>query len=102
MNLVQILLPLAGNDGKRFPGKRFAAVREELMARFGGLTTYLQSPASGLWRSEDGETLHDRFVVYEVMVERLDRAWWSTYRRELERRFRQDALVIRAHVIILL
>ena len=30
------------------------------------------------------------------MVESLDPAWWSGYRRELERRFEQDELVVRA------
>jgi hypothetical protein len=35
-------------------------------------------------------------VVIEVMVESLDRAWWTTYRRTLAGRFRQVELVIRA------
>jgi hypothetical protein len=35
-------------------------------------------------------------VVLEVMTETLDRAWWSDYRRELERLFRQDHMVVRA------
>jgi len=30
------------------------------------------------------------------MVERLDRAWWSDYRSELEKTFRQDEIVVRA------
>jgi hypothetical protein len=35
-------------------------------------------------------------VVVEVMTDHLDRAWWDAYRRELEARFRQDELVVRA------
>ena len=36
------------------------------------------------------------------MVEDLDEDWWSSYRRELERRFSQETLVIRAQEIRLL
>jgi hypothetical protein len=35
-------------------------------------------------------------VVYEVMVESLDAAWWADYRQALQRRFEQDELVVRA------
>ena len=40
--------------------------------------------------------MRDELVLYEVMVESLDRAWWSGYRSELERRFRQERVVVRA------
>ena len=33
------------------------------------------------------------------MADALDRGWWSAYRAELERRFRQDVIVIRAQAI---
>ena len=39
---------------------------------------------------------HDDIVVYEVMVDGLDRAWWSTYRANLEQRFGQDEIAVRA------
>jgi hypothetical protein len=38
----------------------------------------------------------DDVVVLEVMTETLDRAWWRDYRREPERLFRQDQMVVRA------
>jgi hypothetical protein len=38
----------------------------------------------------------DRVLIFEVMAQELDRAWWSSYRAELERRFRQEVVVIRA------
>jgi hypothetical protein len=31
-----------------------------------------------------------------VVVADLDRAWWEAYRRELEARFRQSELLVRA------
>jgi hypothetical protein len=35
----------------------------------------------------------------EVMVERLDPEWWAQYRRELEGRFAQDEMVVRAQEV---
>ena len=40
--------------------------------------------------------IQDDIIIYEVMSERLDPGWWSTYRRTLEARFRQDEIVIRS------
>ena len=94
--LVQILLPLYGNDGARFGEEPFARTRGELLDRFGGLTAYQRAPARGLWKTDDGEVARDDVAVFEVMTPELDRAWWSGYRQELERRFRQDTIVIRA------
>jgi hypothetical protein len=96
MHLVQLLLPLFDGDGVRLPQQLFRTVRQELVDRFGGLTAYSRAPASGLW-TENGEKVeHDDLVVYEVMVERLDRDWWAAYREELAGRFRQRELVVRA------
>jgi len=44
----------------------------------------------------------DLIIIYEVMTGTLDRPWWSTYRKQLEKDFRQRELVIRAHRIRLL
>lgn len=100
MHLVQLLLPLYGQDGARLPPTLFAAVRAEVVERFGGLTAYSRAPASGLWAQGEGERVeHDDIVVYEVMVPRLERAWWKTYREELTARFRQKELVVRAQRI---
>jgi hypothetical protein len=38
----------------------------------------------------------DQVVVLQVMAGALERAWWAEYRAELERRFRQEKLVVRA------
>jgi hypothetical protein len=98
MHLVQILLPLSDNEGNRFLRNLYARVRTELTERFGGLTAFTRAPAEGLW-SEGGETTRDEIVILEVMTNDLDRDWWRAYRRELEVRFRQDVVVIRAQAI---
>jgi len=100
--LVQLLLPLYDNAGAAIDGARFREVREELTARFGGLTAYSRAPAVGLWKEEEGRTERDDIVVYEVMVRDLDAQWWGEYRRTLERRFAQETLVVRAQRVVLL
>lgn len=103
MYLVQLLLPLHDNSGAAFPHEFFLNVRDALVQRFGGVTAHSRAPAAGLWQdTPDARPVHDDIVVYEVMVETLDRAWWATYRRELESRFAQEELVVRAEHIELL
>lgn len=99
MHLVQLLLPLYAADGERLAAELFAAVRQELVDRFGGLTAYSRSPAKGLWTDDNERVEHDDIVVYEVMVERLDRAWWRSYREELTARLRQKELLVRAQAV---
>jgi hypothetical protein len=93
--LVEILLPLYDNEGRAFGADAFDRVSDELAARFGGVTAFRRSPAEGVWRDGGGES-RDRVVVFQVMAEGLDRAWWRAYREELERRFRQEKMVVRA------
>jgi hypothetical protein len=95
MHLVQLLLPLRDNAGHPFPREVYGRVHDELTERFGGVTAFLQSPAAGAWK-EEGQTMRDELVLFEVMVDALDRAWWAHYRRELEGRFHQESLVVRA------
>lgn len=96
MYLIELLLPLYDNDGRPFAADAFAAVRRELVERFGGVTAHAQAPAQGLWEDSDGRVQRDDVVVFEVMTEALDRQWWAECRRRLERSFRQQEVVIRA------
>jgi hypothetical protein len=96
VHLVQLLVPLYDNTGQPVPQHYFAAVREELTERFGGLTAYVRSPAQGSWKEAEGTVDRDDVVMCEVMVEELDREWWSGYRTRLEERFRQRELLMRA------
>jgi hypothetical protein len=74
-------------------------VRDELVERFGGLTAFTRSPAEGLWKTDADEPNRDAIVVFEVMCDELDPLWWAEYRRELEKRFRQEQLVIRTQTV---
>lgn len=93
--LVQILLPLADNEHTPHPHALYTQVRQELVAQWGGVTAHLAAPAEGVWRDE-GHLVFDSVVVFEAMVEDFDRQWWHEYRLELESRFRQQEIVVRA------
>ena len=94
--LVQLLLPLRDNEGRPFEGEPHGRTRRELLERFGGVTAHQRAPAHGLWETPDGEVARDEVVIFEVMAPALDRRWWADYRQTLERRFRQDTVLIRA------
>jgi hypothetical protein len=102
MYLIQILLPLYDNSGKPFEQQDYSRVRDELTERFGGITAYLRSPAEGIWRETPSLTIRDEIVIYEVMTDSPDRAWWHSYREELTTRFRQEMLIVRVSEIQLL
>jgi len=95
MNLIQLLLPLCDNDGHPFPQATYLRVRDELTERFGGITTYVRSPAEGLWKEGRSSAVKDEIVIYEVMAKELDRGWWETFREKLEGLFRQESVVVR-------
>lgn len=99
MHLIQVLLPLYDNQGKAFTAELFSSLRDELAQRFGGVTVYSRSPADGIWQDEAEHAVHDEVILFEVMTAELDRAWWARFRREQERRFEQEEIVIRAQAI---
>ena len=95
-HLVQMLLPLRTRDGSDQPPALFAGVRDELTERFGGVTAYSRSPATGLWKNTDAEVEREQVIMVEVVVDALDRDWWAQYRAQLAARFAQDEIHARA------
>ena len=96
MHLIQLFLPLTDNRGHEVPKTFFAQVTAELTERFGGITTYTRSPASGLWSPDDGSSpRRDDLVVFEVVVDTLDRTWWRQYVERTEKSLAQEKLHVR-------
>ena len=95
MFLIQILLPLYDNENAAFDRQFYDRVRDELTKKCGGVTAFRSSPAEGVWK-DGGEVSRDRIIIFEVMSHELERAWWTHYRTELEARFRQEKLIVRA------
>ena len=94
--LDQLFIPRFDVGGTRFEGSYFQLVRGELLDTFGGLTAYTKAPATGVWAPANGEVELDEMVVFEVMVEEIDRQWWNEYREKLEMRFAQEQILVRA------
>ena len=97
MHLIQLLLPLKDNEDVALPLATLARVRSDLTSRFGGLTAYSRAPAEGLWTDgSPSAPQHDDLIVYEVVVEHLDRAWWRRYIAQLEAELKQERLHVRS------
>jgi len=94
MYLIRLLLPLHDNHKQAFPRAYFNQVREELTNRFGGVTAFARSPAVGLWKEGSDDINRDEVVLFEVLADQLDEAWWASYRKELQAKFRQEELLI--------
>ncbi len=64
---IDICLPLDDNAGRPVPESRFVSLQNELLARFGGVTsTQRQFPLQGLWQS-GSRVYQDRVVVFSVI-----------------------------------
>jgi Enoyl-(Acyl carrier protein) reductase len=50
----------------------------------------------GLWDEGRRNLMLDEVIIFEVMVESLNRTWWRQYRNVLEKRFKQKEVLIRA------
>ena len=98
MYLIQILLPIFNNSGRKFPAEYFQTIKNQLTARFKGLTAYNRKPAEGRWKKRR-TVQREEIIVYEVMAARLEMKWWRQFKLTLEKQFHQDAVVIRVQKI---
>ncbi len=92
--LVQLFLPLYDNEGIAFPEKYFLKVRKELTKVFGGTTFYFRSPVSGTWKQEN-KVIKDELLVAEVLANEKTSAFLYQYKARLEKRFKQDTILMR-------
>ncbi len=64
---IEVYLPLEYNDGRPIPDAKFTALEDQLLARFGGVTsTQREFPLRGIWQS-GSEVYPDRIVVFSVL-----------------------------------
>ena len=98
MMLIQLLLPTAipPSTDPQSGKAALAETRGELAEMFEGLTAYVRSPAKGMWTAPDGHTAEDEVMMVEVVTESFDRHWWRSYAAKLAKRFRQEAIHVRA------
>ena len=94
MYLVEVFVPLDRGDGSPVNQNEIRALVRQLADRFGGATAFTRAPAQGLWK-EGNSISQDRIVIVEVMVDELDRSWWTRFKEELERDLQQEQIVVR-------
>jgi hypothetical protein len=64
---IDVYLPLDYNDGRPIAESKYVTLQQELLRRFGGVTSVQrQFPLQGVWQSGT-EVYHDRVVVFSVM-----------------------------------
>jgi hypothetical protein len=64
---IDIYLPLDYNNGRPIPEPKYIALQQELLSRFGGVTSVQrQFPLQGIWQS-GVHKYHDRIVIFSVM-----------------------------------
>jgi inorganic pyrophosphatase len=93
--LIQLFLPVESNDGKPFPKQYFDRVKESLIKKFNGVSMFVNSPVNGMWEDQDKDIQKDKLVVYEVMADMIELSYWEKYKKDLEKQFKQDVIVVR-------
>ena len=64
---IDLYLPLDYNDGEPIPESKYVALQQELLHRFGGVTSVQrQFPLQGVWQA-GADVYYDRVVVFTVM-----------------------------------
>lgn len=101
MHLIQLLLPIV-RTADASTSESYRTLRAELIDRFGGVTAYTRSPASGAWVEEGDRVVHDEVIIVEVMTDQLDRVWWRALGARLESQLDQQSIVIRSSNIDML
>ena len=101
MVLIQLLLPLT-TVGSGDIAAMLERTQRELVEAFGGATDCFRTPAHGVWTSPEGYREDDRVVMIEIVTRTFDRSWWRDYVDQLENRFVQQTLHVRATAIELL
>ena len=101
MVLIQLLLPLT-TVGSADITAMLSRTQRELVEAFGGVTAYFRTPAHGVWTSAEGYREDDRMVMIEIVTRRFDRSWWRDYVDQLQNRFVQETIHVRATAIELL
>lgn len=101
-----IYLPIRYNDGREIENEKFLQLHDELIERFGGVTSIKQTnPLQGIWRYQE-----QRYTDEIIIVTTLDfgypqsqsEQFFVEYKEQLKKRFEQlDVLILAQTVIVI-
>ncbi len=80
----EVLIPLADNEGNKFPAEQIIQVRDDLTAEFGGCRSQPLAPFIGTW--VNGSRLYiDELMLFVVDAPRTDASidWFLQYKEHL-------------------
>lgn len=67
---IDVYLPVEYNDGRPVEDEKFADLQQQLLLRFGGVTsTHRNFPLQGIWRDRE-QVFRDLVMVFTVMESR--------------------------------
>ena len=92
--LYQIYLPLTYNDGRPIEKEKFQLTRQELITRFGGLTSTPPGfPLQGWWQSTQSVVMDD-IVIWTVLTQADEDQFFLKYKDILKQRFAQEEVFL--------
>jgi len=92
--IYEIYLPLRYSDGHPIEEEKFGLTREELVGRFGGLTSTPPGfPLEGWWRSLHG-VVRDDIAIWTVVTQVDDDLFFLEYKETLKQRFIQEDIFL--------
>jgi hypothetical protein len=90
-----MLIPVADNEGKKFPFRVTAEFESAIVDRFGGYTS-LPSELTGEWRNDAGVRYRDRSQCCLIAVDSIGRGSDLVALAQLAKKlFSQEAIAIR-------
>lgn len=80
----ELLVPTAYNDGRPVEAPKIQAVRETLIARFGGCRVQPAAPYQGWWVHQD-HTYEDWLMLFTVEGDRTEANlhWFESYKHQM-------------------
>jgi len=92
--IYEIYLPLTYNDGRPIEKEKFSVTRDELVGRFGGLTSTPPGfPLEGWWHSLYG-VVRDDITIWTVFTQVDDDLFFLEYKETLKQRFIQEDIFL--------
>jgi hypothetical protein len=95
----EILLPVRHNDGRLVSWELLEQTREELVARFGGITVAAQ-PYLGIW-VQRGRRFDEEMRRFTVDIDNTapNRQFFTRYKGKLRERFEQIEIYIASYLV---